>query len=81
MKSLFASVYSFVLPAPDRERFCCRCRAFFVWPPLGCVVLRGTKVNRTYGTHKNLYISLFLLTIFGPTRYLLFSPVIFIVAS
>ena len=26
-------------------------------------------VNRTYGTHKKLYISLFLLTIFGPTYY------------
>ena len=29
-------------------------------------LLRGTLVNRTYGLHKNLYISLFLLTIFGP---------------
>lgn len=26
-------------------------------------------VNRTYGTHKNLYIYLFLLTIFGPIYY------------
>ena len=30
---------------------------------------RGTKVNRTYGTHNNLYISSFLLTIFGPSHY------------
>ena len=29
----------------------------------------GTIVNRTYGTYKNLYISLFLLTIFGPIYY------------
>ena len=35
----------------------------------GYVVLRGTIVNRTYGTHKNLYIYLFLLTIFGPIYY------------
>ena len=26
---------------------------------------RGTIVNITYGTHKNLYVYLFLLTIFG----------------
>ena len=31
--------------------------------------LQGTIVNRTYGTHKNLAISLFLLTIFGPIYY------------
>ena len=30
------------------------------------LLLRGTIVNRTYGTHKDLYIALFLLTIFGP---------------
>ena len=30
------------------------------------ILKRGTIVNRTYGTHKILYISLFLLTIFGP---------------
>ena len=30
------------------------------------VLLRGTILNRTYGAHKNLYISLFLTTIFGP---------------
>ena len=35
-----------------------------------CVLLlRGTIVNRTYGTHKNLYIYLFSLTIFGPVYY------------
>ena len=32
-------------------------------------LLRGTIVNRTYGLHKNLYIDLFLLTIFGPIYY------------
>ena len=32
-------------------------------------LLRGTIVNRTYGIHKNLYISLFLLRIFGPVNY------------
>ena len=32
-------------------------------------VLRATIVNRTYGIHKNLYISTFLLTIFGPINY------------
>ena len=31
--------------------------------------LRGTMVNRTYGTHKNLHIYLFLLTIFGPIYF------------
>ena len=33
------------------------------------LILRGTIVNRTYGTHKNLYISLFFPTIFGPINY------------
>ena len=33
------------------------------------VLLRGTIVNRTHGTHKNLYIEPFLLTIFGPVNY------------
>ena len=33
------------------------------------LLLRGTIVNRTYGTHKNLYNSLFLLTKFGPIYY------------
>ena len=37
----------------------------------------GTIVSRTYGTHKNPYIALFLPTIFGPI-YLLWSPVILI---
>ena len=40
------------------------------------VLLRGTIVNRTYGTHENLCISLFLPTIFGHTRYLLWPRVI-----
>ena len=29
-------------------------------------LLRGAIVNRTYGTHKNLSISLFLQTVYGP---------------
>ena len=32
-------------------------------------LLRGTTVNRTCRTHKNLYIQPFLLTIFGPINY------------
>ena len=42
---------------------------------LGCrwALLRGTRVNGTYVTHKNLYIYLFLLTILP---CLLWSPVI-----
>ena len=32
-------------------------------------LLRGAIVNRTYDTHKNLYVSPFLLTIFGPVNY------------
>ena len=33
---------------------------------MAIISLRGTILNRTHGRHKNLYISLFLLTIFGP---------------
>ena len=33
------------------------------------ILLRGTLVNRTYGGLKNLYIHLFLLTIFGSIYY------------
>ena len=33
------------------------------------VLFRGTILNRTYGTDNNLYISIFLLTIFGPIYY------------
>ena len=33
------------------------------------VLLRGSILNRTYGTDKNLYKSLYLLTIFGPIYY------------
>ena len=33
------------------------------------VLLRETILNRTYGTHKNLYISIFLRTVFGPIYY------------
>ena len=33
------------------------------------ILLRGTILNRTYGTDKKLYISLFLPTIFGPIYY------------
>ena len=32
-------------------------------------LLRGTILNRTYGAHKNLYISVFLLTVLGPIQY------------
>ena len=32
-------------------------------------LLRGTKLNRTYGTHEKLYILLFLLIIYGPIYY------------
>ena len=32
-------------------------------------LLRGTIINRTYGTLKNLYISLFLPLMFGPIDY------------
>ena len=35
----------------------------------GCTLLRWTLVNRTYGEDKNLYINIFLLTIFGPIYY------------
>ena len=34
----------------------------------------GAVLNRIYGTHKNLYISLFLRTTFGPINYLLRPP-------
>ena len=37
--------------------------------PLKLQVSRGTIVDRTYRIHKNLYIYLFLLTIFGPIYY------------
>ena len=33
------------------------------------IQLRRGVLNRTYGKHKNLYISLFLVTIFGPIYY------------
>ena len=44
------------------------CPVFFVLGFSACCFhyLRGTIVNRTYGTHKNLHIYLFLLTIVGP---------------
>ena len=44
-------------------RRCLKCQAYQMK-----LLLRGTTVNRTYGTHKTLYISIFLLliTIFGP---------------
>ena len=41
----------------------------YTWMSLDRQLLRGTIVNRTYGTHKTLYISLLLLTIFGPIYY------------
>ena len=33
------------------------------------LLLRGIIVNRTYGIHKNLFISPFSPTIFGPINY------------
>ena len=36
-------------------------------------VLRGAAVNRNNGTRKNLYIYLFLLTLFGPIYYCMVS--------
>ena len=33
------------------------------------VVLRGTIIIRTFDQHKNLYITVFLLTVFGPDYY------------
>ena len=33
------------------------------------LLLRGTRVNRTYGTHKKLDTYVFLLTVFGPIYY------------
>ena len=33
------------------------------------VLLPGTMVNRTYGTHKNIYVYPCLLTTFGPIYY------------
>ena len=33
------------------------------------LLVRGTIVNRTYGTPKNLYISFFLPAVFGPINY------------
>ena len=33
------------------------------------LILRGAMLNRTYGTHKNPYIYLFFMTIFGPIYY------------
>ena len=41
------------------------------------MVLRGGILNRTYGEYKNLYISLFLVTLFGPV--LLWSPVVLLI--
>ena len=38
-------------------------------PTHWCILLRGAILNRTYVKHKNLYISLFLLTIVGPIYY------------
>ena len=35
----------------------------------GILLCQGTIVNRIYGTLKNLYIHLFLLTRFGPDYY------------
>ena len=41
----------------------------------GFLLLRGTIVNRTYGTHKKLHLHLFLLLNSNIWSYLLWSPV------
>ena len=48
--------------------FRCGCRFGYGVRGQG-VLLRGTILNRTYGTHANLCISLFLTTIFGSIYY------------
>ena len=40
------------------------------------MLLRGATLNRTYGTHKNLHVLQFLITISGPIYY---GPVILII--
>ena len=52
------------MPARCRNRNCCCPRGN--WLQKQIILLRGNIVNRTCGTHKNLYIYLFLRTIFGP---------------
>ena len=48
----------------------CNVRWFRLDTMLQCpILLRGTIVNRTYGTHKKLDTSLFVLIIFGPIFY------------
>ena len=47
---------------------------FFARKVLAALLLRGAIVNRAYGTHKNLYVHLFSLTIFGPIYS--WSPVV-----
>ena len=63
--------------APLQRGHCCTEIELFRTMP-GCQVcrnpsknqyLRGTLVNRTYAGDKNLYIYLFLITIFGPIYY------------
>ena len=47
-------------------------RSYLIWPSVIVyiyILLRRAILNRTYGAHKNLYISLFLLTSFGPIYY------------
>ena len=41
----------------------------YIYAGMRYILLRGTVVNRTYDTRKNLYTSSFLLTIFGPINY------------
>ena len=63
-----------LLPSPKKnpsELFggCVSSRVLCYPCVFGSVLLRGTVLNRTYGTHKNLYISRFLLTTFDPIYY------------
>ena len=48
----------------------CFCNSSILLQYYVCIVLlRATILNRTYGTHKNLHIPLFLPILFGPIYY------------
>ena len=59
------SRYCVYVTAPDIEAPPCPLNA----PNERTRRYRGPRVNRTYGTHKNLHISLFSPTIFRPIKY------------
>ena len=69
-----------IQPLHCRDAICVSHSLLFTWPmglrffcafSNAIFLFRGTIVKRTYGTHKNLYIKIFLLTIFGPISYAL----------